>query len=104
MKQNMPKREMPDFEEVENEKIELDVDNVLVRPIDGVIIGGDDEEIKLLFYYTKPETFYDDYGTTQCKCVAEFRMSCTKFMDIANEINELVKEIQKKRGEMEMFA
>ena len=44
MKINLPKRDMIDFEEAEKEKIELDVDNILVSPIDGVIVGGDEEE------------------------------------------------------------
>ena len=98
------KRNIPERDEVENEKIELDVDDVLVRPIDGVIIGGDEEEIKLLFYYMKPETFYEDNVTTQCRCVAEFRVSCSKFVDIANEINERIKEIHKEKGEIGMFV
>ena len=97
------KRNMPERDEVENEKIELDVEDVLVHPIDGVIIGGNEQEIKLMFFYVKPESYYDD-ETTQCRCVAEFRISCTKFLDIANEFNERVKDIQKIRRELEMFG
>ena len=98
------KRNIPERDEVENEKIELDVDNVLVRPIDGVIIGGDEEEIKLLFFYVKPESYYEDDETTQCRCVVELRVSCSKFLDIANEINKRIKDIEMGRREIEMFA
>jgi len=104
MKRNMPERETLDFEEIENEKIELDVGNVLVHPVDGVLIGGDEEEIKLLFFYMKPESYYDDGGTPQCRCVAELRMSCSKFLDIANEINKRIKDIEMGRRDIEMFA
>jgi hypothetical protein len=37
MEKNMPERE--DFEDA------------IVQPVDGVIVQGDDEEIKLLFFY-----------------------------------------------------
>lgn len=104
MKRNMPKREIPDFEEDEKEKIELDVDDVLVRPIDGVIIGGDEEEIKLLFFYLKPESYYEDEETTQCRCVVELRMSSSKFLNISRELNERVKDLERGRTEIPMFA
>ena len=100
----MPKREIPDFEEDEKEKIELDVDDVLVRPIDGVIIGGDEEEIKLLFFYLKPESYYEDEETTQCRCVVELRMSSSKFLNISRELNERVKDLERGRTEIPMFA
>ena len=104
MKRNMPKREIPDFEEVEKEKIVLDVDNVLVCPIDGVIIGGDEEEIKLLFFYLKPESYYEDEETTQCRCVVELRMSCSKFINILRDMNERLKDLERGGKEIPMFA
>jgi len=104
MKRNMPKREMPDFEEVEKEKLELDVDNVLVSPIDGVIIGGDEEEIKLLFFYLKPESYYEEEEITQCKCVVELRMSCSKFINISRDLNERLKDLEGGRMEIPMFV
>ena len=104
MKRNMPKWEMLDFEEVEKEKIVLDVDNVLVCPIDGVIIGGDEEEIKLLFFYLKPESYYEDEETTQCRCVVELRMSSSKFINISRDLNERLKDLERGRKEISMFA
>ena len=100
----MSKWEIPDFEEDEKEKIELDVDDVLVRPIDGVIIGGDEEEIKLLFFYLKPESYYEEEETTQCRCVVELRMSSSKFLNISRELNERAKDLERGRTEIPMFA
>ncbi|MCK5031871.1 MAG: hypothetical protein KAR64_10430 [Thermoplasmatales archaeon] len=56
MEKNMPERE--DFDEVESKEITLDFEDVIVQPVDGVIIQGDDEEIKLLLKkFTKKNTF-----------------------------------------------
>jgi hypothetical protein len=104
MKRNMFECETSEYEIIEKEKIELDVDNVLVCPVDGVLIGGDKEETRLLFFYMKPESYYEDESSTQCRCVVELRMSCSKFLDIANEINGRVKDLEIGEKEIEMFA
>ena len=57
MEKNMPERE--DFDEVE---FTLDFEDAIVQPVDGVIVQGDDEEIKLLFFYVKPESNHDEGG------------------------------------------
>ena len=100
MKRNIPERD--DFEEVE--KITLDFDDVLVQSVDGLITGGDNEEIKLLFYYLKPESFIDKNGVAEAKGVAELRVSCSRFIDIAKEINEKVRDIKREREELAMFG
>jgi len=88
----------------EVEKIAMDFDDILVQSVDGLITGGDSDEIKLLFYYIKPESYIDEDGTIEGKGVAELRVSCSKFMDIAKEVDIKVKEIQKGRNVMVMFG
>ena len=99
MEKNMPERE--NFDEVE---ITLDFENAIVQPVDGVIIQGDDEEIKLLFFYVKPESNHDEDGIAQCKCVAEFRVSRSRFMNISRDMNEKVKDTQREGKKISMFA
>ncbi len=62
------------------------------------------QEIKLLFFYVKPESNHDEDGVPRCKCVAEFRVSRSRFMDISRDINVKVKDIERERGKISMFA
>jgi len=48
MEKNMPERE--DFDEVESKEIAVDFEDAIVQSVDSVIVQGDDEEIKLLFF------------------------------------------------------
>ena len=102
MEKNMPERE--DFDEVESKEITLDFEDAAVQSIDGVIVQGDDEEIKLLFFYLKPESNHDEDGIARCRCVSEFRVSRSKFMDISRDINIKVTDIEKEREKISMFA
>ena len=102
MEKNMPERE--DFDDVESKEITLDFEGAIVQPVDGVIIQGDDEEIKLLFFYVKPESNHDEDGIPRCKCVAEFRVSRSRFMDISRDINIKVKNIERGKKKISMFA
>jgi len=102
MEKNMPERE--DFDDVESKEITLDFEDAIVQPVDGVIIQGDDEEIKLLFFYLKPESNHDEDGIARCKCVAEFRVSRSRFMDISRDINVKVTDIERVREKISMFA
>lgn len=70
----------PDDEDLE--KLELDIEDTLVQVVDGIIVGGDNEEIKMLFFYKKPIQ-------DQCKGVVEFRASKSRFQEIAREVNEM---------------
>ena len=94
----MPEREIDEVE------ITLDFEDAIVQPVDGVIVQGDNEEIKLLFFYVKPDSNHDKDGIARCECVAEFRVSRSKFMDISRDINVKVKDIQRKIREISMFA
>ena len=102
MKRNMSERE--DFEKVESDKMTVEVDDVLIQSIEGVIIGRDNDEIKLLFSYLMPESYLEENYIKEFKDIAELRGSCSKFMDISREINEKMKEIKKGRYEIAMFG
>ena len=102
MEKNMPERE--DFDEAESKGITLDFEDAIVQPVDGVIVQGDDEEIKLLFFYLKPESNHDEDVVPRCKCVAEFRVSRSRFMDISRDINIKVNDIEREREKISMFA
>jgi len=91
-------------EEVEADRIAMDFDDILVQSVDGLIVGGDEEEIKLLFYYVKPESCIDEDGAVEGKGVAELRVSRSKFMGIAKEINIKMNEIQKGTDVIVMFG
>jgi hypothetical protein len=75
----------PDDEDLES--LELDIDDTLVQVTDGVIVGGDDEEIKMLFFYKTPLQ-------DRCKGVVEFRTSKTRFLEITREVNKMAKMIK----------
>jgi len=92
------------MKEREADKISMDFDDILVQSVDGLITSGNEDEIKLLFYYVKPESCIDEDGTVEGKGVAELRVSRSKFMDIAKEINMRVKDIQKGTDVMVMFG
>lgn len=75
----------PDDEDLE--KLDLDIEDILVQVVDGIIVGGDDEEIKMLFFYRKPIQ-------DQCKGVVEFRTSKSRFLEISREVNEMAKVLR----------
>ncbi len=91
----MPERE--DFDEVERKEIAVDFEDAIVQPVDGVIVQGDDEEIKLQFFYVKPDSNHDEDGIPRCKCVAEFRVSRSRFMDISRDINIKETDIEREK-------
>ena len=98
----MPERE--DFDEVKSKEITLDFEDAIVQPVDGVIVQGDDEEMKLLFFYVKPESNHDEDGIPRCKCVAEFRVFRSRFIDISRDINIKVTNIEREKEKISMFA
>ena len=59
MEKNMPGREIDD---TESKEITLDFEDATAQPVDGVIVQGDNGEIKLLFFYLKPESNHDEDG------------------------------------------
>ena len=46
----------------------------------------------------------DEEGIARCKCVVEFRVSRSKFMDISMVINIKVKDIEMEKKKISMFA
>ena len=98
MVKNIPARAIDEVE------ITLDFEDVIVQPVDDVIVQGEDEEIKLLFFYVKTDSNHDEVGIARCKCVAEYRVLRSKFIDISRDINVKVKDIQRKIREISMFV
>jgi hypothetical protein len=73
-------------ESLPNCDIELDMEEIVVLPIDGVVIEGDEEEVKLLFYYYKPDRNNGEDDVIRCKCIAEFRASRSHFISIMKSL------------------
>jgi hypothetical protein len=74
--------ELPDFE------LDLEVDDkTQVHSIDGVIVEGDDEIARLLFYYYKTNGVDCEGELVRCRCVGEFRVSRAKLKKIIKDIN-----------------
>lgn len=73
--------------------IELDMGDILVMPIDGVVIEGDDEEVKLLFYYYKSDGNNGEDDVIRCKCVAEFRASRSHFISMMKSLHSKEKNL-----------
>jgi len=52
----------------------------------------------------KPESNHDEDGIARCRCVAEFRVSRSRFMDISRDINIKVTDIEREMEKISMFA
>ena len=78
--------------------LDLDTEEAIVQAVDGVIINGDDDEVKLLFYYIKPSNNGETADIIKGKCVAEFRVSRTKFLEIATDISFCLSELILKKN------
>jgi len=101
MKKNLSKREKIDFNKIEN--ITLEIDNLLVQSIDGVIIGGDAEQVNLLFYYIKPDSYNNSNYVVDGIGVAEFRISISKFINMSQDLNFKIKELNNNNEQNMMF-
>ena len=75
--------------------LEVDIDDAIVQAIDGVIIEGDDDEIRLLFFYYKPDMISNEDGAIRCKCIAEFRVSRSNFIPIAKDLYTKARNLRK---------
>ena len=83
----------------EDDDVEFDVDDVIVQPVDGIMIKKEEEEVRLLFFYFKPGMPDAENYLTRYKAVAEFRIPNSTFIKIAEDIEETAlcfKEQQKK--------
>jgi len=87
----------PDFD------LDLDIDDAIVQIIDGVLIEGDNEEIKLLFYHYKPDRFNEDDETIRCKGIAEFRTSRSTFNEIVKDFNGKIKMFKMNQGNIDDY-
>ena len=77
--------------------LDLDIKDAIVEPIDGVLIKVIDEEIRLLFYYHKPDGVDAEEEVIRCKGVAEFRTSKSTFKEIVRDVNEKFKQIKNQK-------
>jgi len=57
----------------------------------------------ILFIFLSVPLLAED-GVARCKCVAEFRVSRSRFMDISRDINIKVTDIEKEREKVSMFV
>jgi hypothetical protein len=89
-------------DDIEN-KYELEVKDTVVQSVDGVFLEGDDEEIKLLFFYLKPMVNPMENELVKCRCVAELRTSRSNFLVIARDIKKRVDSFRSKSDNI-MFA
>lgn len=82
-----PEPELPELD------LELDVDDAVVDVVDGVVIEGDDEEVRLLFYHHKPNGIDLKDEVVRCKCVSEFRISRSSFLPMTMNFNRKAKSL-----------
>jgi len=78
----------------EDEENDYELSDALVQPADGVLTKYRDDEVCLLFFYCKPGMTGDSKKTV-CKGVAEFRIAKSKFMKIADNIQEIANNLKK---------
>lgn len=108
-KKNVPKNIVCEFDECEEEmdfqqeNLEFDADDVIVQAIDGVVISNNDDEIKMLFFFIKPGEYPEMDDRVQCKAIAEFRTSPSKFLSIVKGINEKANDFKREKNNC-MFA
>ena len=75
-----PEMENPDFD------LEIDFSDTIVDTIDGVLINGDEEEVRLLFYLIKPDGIDTNDETIKCKGIAEFRIPKSRYKSITKDM------------------
>lgn len=83
--------------------LDLDIKDAIVEPIDGVLIKSTDDEIRLLFYYHKPDGMDVEEEVIKCKGVAEFRTSKNTFKEIVKDVNEKYKLINKNQKKIDDY-
>lgn len=77
--------------------LEMDTEDAIVQAIDGVLVDGDDEEVRMLFYHHKIGGLDLEDDTIRCKAVAEFRMSRKAFNMIVENFNRRGKVLKKQK-------
>ena len=93
-------------EEIEEEvDLELDTDDAVVYSADGVLINGNSEEIRLLFFYFKPlSNSKGKSNKLRCKGIVEFRMTPSRFKDVVEQLNEEWKKLSQYKNSKKTFS
>jgi hypothetical protein len=86
-----------DEEEVPDIGLEMDTEDAIVQAVDGVLVDGDDEEVRMLFYHHKIGGLDVEDDTIRCKAVAEFRTSRKVFNMIVENFNRGGKVLKKQK-------
>jgi len=84
--------------------LELDIDDAIVQAIDGVLIKSEGEEVKLLFYYYKPDGIDVEEETIRCKGIAEFRTTRSTFKAITKDFNGKLKRINRYQKKIDDYT
>ena len=93
-----PEPELPELD------LELDVDDAVVDVVDGVVIEGDDEEVRLLFYHHKPNGIDLKDEVIRCKCVSELRITRSSFLPMTMNLNRMAKSLVTRQTKIVDYA
>ena len=94
-KKNIQITEFELNENSEEYKYKIDLDDIIVQPVDGVFIKNGEEEVRLLFFYIKPGMKGEDDETIIYKALAEFRIPRSTFQEIAEDIQNTASDFKK---------
>jgi len=72
----------------------METEECLVICIDGVLVGGDEEQTKMLFYYDK------SMPGNLVKGVVELRIPRSKFIDVVEQLNKKLQPMVKNKDMM----
>ena len=84
--------------------LDLDIGEAIVQAIDGVLIKANDEEVRLLFYYHKPDGIDVEDEVIYCKGVAEFRFSKKNFYGILKNLNGNLNKLIKNQKKIDDYC
>jgi len=93
--ENKNNTQIAEFELNENSeeyKFKIDIDDIIVQPVDGVLIKKSEEEVRLLFFYIKPGMKDPDEEIVIYKALAEFRLPQSTFQKIAEDIQNSARD------------
>ena len=88
----------------DNFDIEMDVNDSIIQTIDGVVIAGDYDEVKLRFVQLMPEGIDMEEEIIRCRCIAELRVSRKKFIPIAKELNRRARTLMTRQKSLSSYT